>query len=97
MFTRKNQYFLKILFSRFTLVIWKGKQKTYISLISVSSFESIVYSNMETDVDDIFGDIHQDFRDDNSHSIYNNISLDISNSTTVRLVSLITLFKGYIL
>ena len=52
---------------------------------------------METDVDDIFGDIHQDFRDDNSHSIYNNISLDISNSTTVRLVSLITLFKGYIL
>ena len=52
---------------------------------------------METDVDDILGEysdgIHQDFRDDNSHSIYNNISF--SNSTTVRLVSLITLLRIY--
>ena len=47
---------------------------------------------METDVDDIMGeysdDVHQNFSDDNSHSIYNNISF--SNSTTVRLVSLIS-------
>merc|ERR1712032_1705215 len=50
----------------------------------------VVYSNMETDVDDILGeysdDIHEEFRDDNSHSIYNNNSLHfISNSTSVRL------------
>ena len=85
---------LNMFFSRYTLVIWRGKQKTYISLIRISSFESVVYSNMETDVDDILGeysdDIHEEFRDDNSHSIYNNNSLHfISNSTSVRLVSFI--------